>query len=67
MPRCGRLDAGTASRSWPSKRIAPDIAGTDPDIDLKSVLLPAPLGPTMDTNWPAPTVTETWCSTGTTE
>jgi hypothetical protein len=67
MPRCGRRCGGTARRSWPSKRIEPDIAGTVPESVLNSVVLPAPFGPTIETNSPAPTSIETSCSTGTDE
>ena len=50
---------GSASRSCPSKTILPEAAGTVPDTVLKSVVLPAPLGPTMATNCPASTARET--------
>jgi hypothetical protein len=35
-----------------------------PEIVLNSVVLPAPLGPTIATNWPAPTSIETSFRTG---
>ena len=50
-----------------SNRIAPAISFTVPEIALNSVVLPAPLGPTMATNWPSSTTTETPFSTGTAE
>ena len=33
----------------------PPAGGTMPEIVLNSVVLPAPFGPTMATNWPAST------------
>src|SRR5215468_3084132 len=58
-PRCARAAGGTASKSWPAKMIRPDTGRTVPAIVLNSVVLPAPLGPTMAINWPSPTVIET--------
>jgi hypothetical protein len=39
--------------------IAPDPAGTTPEMALNNVVLPAPLGPTIATNCPSSTETET--------
>src|SRR6266436_9404909 len=58
MPRWARCDGATASRSRSSKRMQPPLGHTVPEMALNSVVLPAPLGPTMDTNWPARTASE---------
>src|SRR5687768_9418911 len=62
MPRCARSAGGIERRSFPSKVIFPEVAGTVPDTALKSVVLPAPLGPTIATNLPASTESETSAS-----
>ena len=51
--------AGSASRSRPSKAILPAAGVTVPEIALNSVVLPAPLGPTIATNCPSATVSDT--------
>src|SRR3984893_15278442 len=58
MPRWARCDGATARRSRSSKRMRPPLGRTVPEIALHSVVLPAPLGPTMDPNWPAGTAAE---------
>src|ERR1700730_13260034 len=58
MPKCARWDGATASRSLSSKWMRPPFGRTVPEIALNSVVLPAPLGPTMDTNWPPRTLSE---------
>ena len=52
------LGRGLASRSILSKRMRPVFGWTVPDMALNRVVLPAPLGPTMRTNWPLPTANE---------
>ncbi len=59
MPRWARSGGGTASRSRPSNVIRPAVGRTVPETVLKSVVLPAPFGPTMATNCPAATVSDT--------
>src|SRR6266480_4521321 len=59
MPRCGRSAGATLRRSRPSKRIRPPRGATAPEIALNRVVLPAPFGPTMETNWRSPTDSET--------
>ena len=44
--------ARTLARSWPSKRMRPATGVTAPEMALKSVVLPAPFGPTIDTKSP---------------
>src|SRR6266851_7073839 len=58
MPKWARCAGATASRSWSSKRTLPPLGRTVPEMALNSVVLPAPLGPTIDTNWPARTASE---------
>src|SRR3981189_346470 len=65
MPRCARCEAGMDSKSTPSNIIEPALGGTIPEMVLNSVVLPAPLGPTIATNSPAPTRMLTSFSTGT--
>jgi hypothetical protein len=48
-----------ASRFWPSNFTLPDSGLTMPEIAMKSVVLPAPFGPTIAMNWPSATSTET--------
>jgi hypothetical protein len=50
MPRCGRLAGATRNRSIFSKRMLPTVGRRVPEMVLNSVVLPAPLGPTIDTN-----------------
>ncbi|MEY9922041.1 hypothetical protein ABIF99_008356 [Bradyrhizobium japonicum] len=64
MPRWARCGGGTARRSTPSNVIPPPLGFTMPEIVLNSVVLPAPLGPTIATNWPAPTLIDTSFRTG---
>src|SRR5262245_60060052 len=64
MPRCGRRAAGTVARSIPSNKMRPDLGARMPEMVLKRVVLPAPFGPTMETNWPASTETDTPRITG---
>src|SRR5690606_42156917 len=47
--------------------MAPDMVDTVPDMVLNNVLLPAPLGPTMDTKSPSRTATDTPFRTGNAE
>jgi hypothetical protein len=65
MPRCGRRSGRTLARSRPSKRIVPALGASVPEIVRKIVVLPAPFGPTMATNWPSATAMETPFRTGT--
>ena len=67
MPRCGRLAGATRNRSTSSKRMLPAVGRSVPEMVLNSVVLPAPFGPTIETNWPASTAIDTPCSTGTAE
>src|SRR5690554_3950988 len=67
IPRCGRRDDVTDSKSCPSKVMEPAMAWTEPEIVLNRVLLPAPLGPTIATNSPSLTVMFTSLRTGTAE
>src|SRR5439155_26406481 len=48
-----------ASKSLPSNFTLPESGWTVPEIALKSVVLPAPFGPTIAMNWPSATSTET--------
>jgi len=52
--RCGGRPVMTA----PSKRASPPSAGSSPVTTLKSVVLPAPLGPMTDRSSPRPTPNE---------
>jgi hypothetical protein len=45
--------------STPSKRIRPEVTGTNPDTTLATVDFPAPLTPTRARAEPAPTDSET--------
>ena len=65
MPRCGRFAGAIRSRSTPSNSMLPALGLTMPEMVLNSVVLPAPFGPTIETNAPASTAIETPCSTGT--
>src|SRR5215813_4027177 len=58
MPRCARSEGATASRSRSSKWMLPPLGRRVPEMALNSVVFPAPLGPTMDTNWLEPTASE---------
>ena len=40
---------------WPNTRTLPVLGGSSPAATLSSVLLPQPVGPTTETNSPAPT------------
>ena len=53
--RCGR----TRSSAAPSKRTVPASARTKPQMTLKSVVLPAPLGPITPTTSPGATASDT--------
>src|SRR5471032_84917 len=59
IPRCARCAGARAKRFSPMKVICPAAAGTIPEIVLNSVDLPAPFGPTIVTNWPSCTASET--------
>src|SRR3954452_1428900 len=59
MPRWARSGGGTASRSRPLNRILPPAGATVPEIALNRVVLPAPFGPTIATNCPSLTVSDT--------
>src|ERR1019366_6445620 len=52
--RCG----GSPLMEIPSKRTAPEVNGYRPVMQLKAVVLPAPLGPIMETISPSPTSKE---------
>src|SRR5690606_16396749 len=67
IPRCGRRAGGIESRSIPSNLIEPAMGVRVPEIVLKRVVLPAPFGPTIETNSPSPTLRLTPFSTGTPE
>src|ERR1700682_6526107 len=62
MPSAGRSAAAMSERARPSYSIRPPSSGNTPEIERKSVVLPAPLGPTIATNCPSPTSRETPCS-----
>ena len=64
MPRWARCAGRIDSRSWSSNVIVPALGRTMPEIVLNSVVLPAPFGPTIATNWPASTLIETPFRTG---
>src|SRR5262249_31069224 len=49
---------GRGSRSRSSKWMLPPLGRRVPEMALNSVVFPAPLGPTMDTNWLEPTASE---------
>src|SRR5580700_2253614 len=51
-----RLDGGTASRSRPSRRMAPCDGSRKPAIICEVVVLPQPDGPRNEMNSPLPTV-----------
>ena len=51
----------------PSNRIDPEVGLTTPEMVLNKVVLPAPFGPTTETNSPFATVIETRLRTGTAE
>src|SRR6185437_2231103 len=64
-PSPARTMAGVGRRAidLPSNLMSPDDAGRRPMTVFNSVLLPAPLAPISATISPAPTVSETPCST----
>src|SRR4051794_4909983 len=64
MPRWARCAGRIDSRSRSSKAIVPALGRTMPEIVLNSVVLPAPFGPTIATNWPSSTLIETPFKTG---
>src|ERR1700736_5632977 len=64
MPKWARSAGGTDSKSWSSNRMRPPRGRTVPEMALNRVVLPAPLGPTIDTNCPARTARETSASAG---
>src|SRR3954466_10365648 len=47
MPSFARIRAGRSVMSWPSNSIVPEDGGKSPEITLKSVVLPAPFGPSI--------------------
>src|SRR4029453_3732562 len=59
MPRAARSCAGSGVTSRERKSRRPAAARTDPEMALSRVVLPAPLGPTMVTNSPSLTSSET--------
>src|SRR5947207_275522 len=54
-PRRARSCAGNRDRSSPSRRIVPDVTRRSPMIAFRSVVLPTPLRPMMETISPAST------------
>ncbi|MCY1306691.1 hypothetical protein D9M70_565640 [compost metagenome] len=58
MPKL-RLCVGTRVMSSPSSRIAPPVGRSRPAIILRSVVLPQPEGPSMQTKVPCGTVRST--------
>src|SRR6202140_782144 len=62
MPSAGRSAAAVSDSTRPSYSIRPPSSGTTPEIARNSVVLPAPLGPTIATNCPSPTSRVTSCS-----
>src|SRR6516164_10125091 len=58
IPKWARWEGAMASRSRSSKRMLPPLGRRVPEMALNSVVFPAPLGPTMDTNRPEPTASE---------
>src|SRR6202165_2324754 len=62
MPTPGRSAAAVSDSTRPSYSIRPPSSGTTPEIARNSVVLPAPLGPTIATNCPSPTSRLTPCS-----
>src|SRR4029453_8178831 len=59
MPRRQRSCGASRVMSAPWKRMVPASARTSPPIRLKTVVLPAPLGPMMPSTSRTPTVRET--------
>src|SRR5207249_2109788 len=59
MPRRARACAGSPLMSWPRYSTRPDWSGTPPPTAFISVVLPAPFGPTIVTNSPSATSSET--------
>ena len=59
IPMCASRHAGSASRDRPWYLIVPATGVTNLDTALKSVVLPAPLGPMTPTIWFARTARET--------
>src|SRR5207237_584381 len=62
MPRAGRSAAAISESARPSYSMRPACNGTTPEIARNSVVLPAPLGPTIATNWPSATSMLTSCN-----
>ncbi len=58
-----RFSGGSASRSWPSTRIAPDSGTTKPAMARSSVVLPQPELPSNATSSPLPIARLTSSST----
>src|SRR6516165_6541816 len=65
MPSLASFSSGRPVMSAPSASTWPPITLARPRIALSSVVLPAPLGPTTATSWPAWTLTSIPRSTGT--
>src|SRR6218665_4086399 len=61
-PREAIADPGIARNGWPSKMMSPPVTSTKPQIALRRVDLPAPLGPISATHSPAATSNETPCT-----
>src|SRR5215468_9935886 len=61
-PKPMRRWLGQRVTSWPKRRTCPEVAGKMPVITLKSVVLPAPLGPMMALRSPAITRRLTSCT-----
>ena len=59
IPSRARRYTGSFMRSWPANVSVPESGITWPHTQLKKVVLPAPFGPTMPTDSPTFTVTET--------
>ena len=59
MPSGAICSGALPVMSWPSKRTVPDVGVRKPVSRLKSVVLPAPLGPTRAWTVPRATVRST--------
>src|SRR5437879_10114075 len=59
MPRRAMPCGGVPAMSRPSKTIRPDVGASGPVHELKSVVLPAPLGPMTECSAPSSTANVT--------
>jgi hypothetical protein len=59
MPRLASSTGPMPAMSWPLKRTTPCVGLSNPVRTLTSVVLPAPLGPTMETSSPSAIESET--------